>query len=506
MSNKNNHKDFLDSDADGLSDEKEKSLGTNPNEKDTDHDNLGDYQEANVYGTDPNNPDTDNDGVSDGDEVKRGLNPRGKGKLRDLFIPHEGNNYHPNSLHPKRVLFHAGAVLAIKAIVIISILGLPTTAWLTPDVLQEQQQKIIELTNVVRKNLGISELIEKALLNEVAFNKAQDMLIGQYFAHISPEKKSLSGFLRDSGYSYSVAGENLAMGFANAESVVNAWVKSPTHYANIIDSNYQDIGVGLTSGAFNGHDTTLVAQYFGTKFMSSTLLPNTETVNYKNKEQLEINLEKKEQTLGASEEVDLLKKDDLTIETPLSADNILVEPKEEIKEISIDKTKSLVYVEEKKSEDGTIVRAKVYIIGATEAEIVFNNNHIPLIQDLADLSLWTGSTIVFETKNEEVFNPVVLPSVKASDALGNKIIEDISWNNIIPVKPSLTTQYFFIKNQNSGIINSLMIISSWYFKALLAIIFTSLILMVFIQIKKQHPKHIASGLGLIALLVLLILF
>lgn len=72
---------IIDSDHDGLTDNEEDSLGTNPNEVDTDGDNLFDYEEVKTYLTDPLNPDSDNDGYLDGEEVQNGYNPLGPGKL-----------------------------------------------------------------------------------------------------------------------------------------------------------------------------------------------------------------------------------------------------------------------------------------------------------------------------------------------------------------------------------------------------------------------------------------
>lgn len=74
----------IDSDHDGLTDEEEATLGTNPNEVDTDGDNLYDYEEVKVYQTDPLNPDTDGDGYLDGEELLHGYNPKGPGKLLQL--------------------------------------------------------------------------------------------------------------------------------------------------------------------------------------------------------------------------------------------------------------------------------------------------------------------------------------------------------------------------------------------------------------------------------------
>lgn len=73
-----------DSDQDGLTDDEETVLGTNPNDADSDHDGLFDREEVKVYKTDPLNPDTDGDTYSDGAEVKSGYNPNGAGKLYEI--------------------------------------------------------------------------------------------------------------------------------------------------------------------------------------------------------------------------------------------------------------------------------------------------------------------------------------------------------------------------------------------------------------------------------------
>lgn len=70
-----------DKDLDGLTDDEEAKLGTNPNSVDTDADGLMDKTEVETYKTDPKNPDTDKDGFKDGYEVRRGYNPNGAGKL-----------------------------------------------------------------------------------------------------------------------------------------------------------------------------------------------------------------------------------------------------------------------------------------------------------------------------------------------------------------------------------------------------------------------------------------
>ncbi len=69
----------IDSDGDGLSDEEENKLRTDPNSFDTDSDGLNDYDEVKKWKTNPNNPDSDGDGYSDGQEVENGYDPNGLG-------------------------------------------------------------------------------------------------------------------------------------------------------------------------------------------------------------------------------------------------------------------------------------------------------------------------------------------------------------------------------------------------------------------------------------------
>ena len=75
---------LIDSDSDGLTDQEEAILGTNPNLKDSDGDGLSDYEEVQIYKTDPLKMDTDGDSHNDGEEVKNGYNPLGAGKMTDV--------------------------------------------------------------------------------------------------------------------------------------------------------------------------------------------------------------------------------------------------------------------------------------------------------------------------------------------------------------------------------------------------------------------------------------
>src|SRR5512133_226901 len=97
-----------------------------------------------------------------------------KHALKHHFIPHKGNNYHPHVLHLKRAIFYGSFLTAIKAFAIAFAVLLPTEAFLAPDVLAAQGQKIIELTNSVRREQGLTELDKNAVLIRSATMKAED--------------------------------------------------------------------------------------------------------------------------------------------------------------------------------------------------------------------------------------------------------------------------------------------------------------------------------------------
>ena len=74
----------IDTDGDGLDDNRERDIGTDPNNWDTDGDGLSDGDEVIIWKTDPLNPDTDGDGYLDGEEVKSGYNPTGPGRIFEI--------------------------------------------------------------------------------------------------------------------------------------------------------------------------------------------------------------------------------------------------------------------------------------------------------------------------------------------------------------------------------------------------------------------------------------
>ncbi len=183
--------------------------------------------------------------------------------LKRYFIPHQENNYHPHILHAKRAFFYGGLFLAIKIIVVIFALSLPLEVFVLPDVLAEEQRQMAVLVNDVRARNGLPPLTEKNILERSSSAKAIDMAANEYFSHTGPDNRKLSYFLDKVGYNYLSAGENLAIGFSDAEDIVSAWIKSPSHYANLIDPEFEETGFGLESGYYEGAPTVYIAQHLG---------------------------------------------------------------------------------------------------------------------------------------------------------------------------------------------------------------------------------------------------
>ena len=124
--------------------------------------------------------------------------------------------------------------------------------------------KIVELTNVERARAGLKPLALSTKLISSAENKTTDMLSRQYFEHIGPDGKSASSWIEAENYAYVTIGENLAMGdFSNESDLVQAWMNSPGHRANILNKHFTEIGVGVLKGSFEGRQIWISVQHFG---------------------------------------------------------------------------------------------------------------------------------------------------------------------------------------------------------------------------------------------------
>lgn len=105
-------------------------------------------------------------------------------------------------------------------------------------------QQVLQETNAYRAENGLAPLALHQSLTKVAQQKATDMAKNRYFSHTSPTLGSPFDQMKAAGISYRRAAENIAMGQRSAAEVVDAWMKSPGHRANILDRNLTHIGIG----------------------------------------------------------------------------------------------------------------------------------------------------------------------------------------------------------------------------------------------------------------------
>lgn len=109
--------------------------------------------------------------------------------------------------------------------------------------------QVVNLVNSERAAQGLMALQKDSRLAALAQQKAEDMAKNQYFSHTSPTYGSAFDMLKAAGYSYKTAGENIAMGQKSAASVMDGWMHSSGHRANILHTSYEKIGVGYAVSA-----------------------------------------------------------------------------------------------------------------------------------------------------------------------------------------------------------------------------------------------------------------
>ena len=110
------------------------------------------------------------------------------------------------------------------------------------------QSQVVTLVNQERAKAGLKALQVDTLLNKVATEKARDMDVNNYFSHTSPTYGSPFDMMKTFGVKYSYAGENIASGQPTPARVMQDWMNSPGHKANILNANFTKIGVGYVNG------------------------------------------------------------------------------------------------------------------------------------------------------------------------------------------------------------------------------------------------------------------
>lgn len=182
-------------------------------------------------------------------------------QLKHFFIPNKENGYKPNFLEKISV-----GVLLFLILSSFTLSNIHALLWIGSDFLVSTvfPAVVVDVTNEYRKNENLDTLIRNPVLDTAATLKAKDMVENGYFAHYSPLGISPWYWFDQVSYNFVHAGENLAVHFTESDDVVDAWIASPSHKANIVSGNYTEIGVGTAEGTYKGFPTVFVVQMFGT--------------------------------------------------------------------------------------------------------------------------------------------------------------------------------------------------------------------------------------------------
>lgn len=122
------------------------------------------------------------------------------------------------------------------------------------------EQRVIDLTNIERKKHGLGPLLVDSKLTETAKAKSQDMAKNDYFDHTSPTYGTPFDMMDQYGITYQTAGENIAKGQSTPEQVVQEWMNSEGHRANVLNPDFTHIGVGFVK-----EDIIWTQQFIGRK-------------------------------------------------------------------------------------------------------------------------------------------------------------------------------------------------------------------------------------------------
>lgn len=125
--------------------------------------------------------------------------------------------------------------------------------------LSSMEREVVRLVNIERRKAGLSDFTVSNELSNVARIKSKDMADSRYFSHTSPTYGSPFEMMKSFGIKYNMAGENIAKGYLSAQSVVNGWMNSSGHRANILNGSFNKIGVGAYTTTNN---TTYWTQMF----------------------------------------------------------------------------------------------------------------------------------------------------------------------------------------------------------------------------------------------------
>ncbi len=451
-------------------------------------------------------------------------------RLKHAFLPHHGNGYHPHLLRDHHLLGHAAFFTGMKVLLILGATLIPAEAFLAPDVLAEQASALVQLTNRAREEQGLSALKVSSLLVRSSDLRAEDMAEKSYFSHISPDGHRLSYFLKVAGYAYREAGENLAMGFSDAQGAMQGWMKSPTHYANLVDPAFSEIGIGVEGGVMHGKPTVFVAQHFGSPYLedapnapeptrehpvpatgdqvAETTSPAVAGVKTPKTVAVVTNVpavskQKPVQAIAAAP----ANADIPTPATPVAPSSsmavatasLAIAEQELLHDtrVSLDQALSSLHWQDENA--NTRVEARVVIRGEIVSADLLVQNYVFTLRE-QEPGVYVGAFTVPES-SDELFRVIVSPTIRVRNIGGSEAVHPIDWTQPKIVSETPWQRYVQARSWLSKSIPVYSLVRGLFFAG--AIVFAGLILVTLAgEFRKQHPHILLKTMALVALLLL----
>jgi hypothetical protein len=196
--------------------------------------------------------------------------------VKNYFIPHEGNGNRPHILRPRAIAFVCMVALVAESAFVFGAKYIIPQSKLFGII---EVNALIDETNQSRVANDLPDLQVSPLLQAAAQEKANDEATKGYFAHTSPQGLTPWYWFQQVGYNFDYAGENLAVNFSDSQDVTTAWMNSPEHRANILSTDFTQIGIAAAQGVYEGEPTTFVVEEFGTPAPAAAPTPFVDTAS-----------------------------------------------------------------------------------------------------------------------------------------------------------------------------------------------------------------------------------
>ncbi len=196
-------------------------------------------------------------------------------RVKLAVVPHKANQFRPHAVRRYGIAIIVAFVLLAQGLY-----NGVTSGNILGTEAQVTTAGLLAATNSARVEQGEKPLANNAQLAEAAKLKVRNMFDKQYWAHTAPDGTAPWHWFGKVGYAYADAGENLAKNFTTSDSTVSAWLASPTHRANVLKTEYQDVGFAVMSGMLGDKPTTLIVALYGTPDQATVQgAAHTETVS-----------------------------------------------------------------------------------------------------------------------------------------------------------------------------------------------------------------------------------